>query len=232
MCAWPSCEQQCDSYNSFIHHLAAVHVLDDRSTAQCRVQMEVVESMEQKLNKERQRLQAMMQHLQMKQSPDTTTPGNGYFNALAVDSNMTDSPLVSPKSTVSPLESSPYLSVGSLTSGVPATSAHTMLQSPKPGHSLVTSAMPVHINSSMDAFIKEELDNQNEASSSTSRIRASDSNEKREIVKDEEDEETSERLAVDDDDEDTKDAEDEEAMSPKLVVDEGNACADTSVAVP
>ncbi len=38
---------------------------------------EVVDQLEAQMSKERQRLQAMMQHLQMKQSPDTTTPGNG-----------------------------------------------------------------------------------------------------------------------------------------------------------
>lgn len=41
VCVWPSCETACDSYVSFIHHLNAVHKLDDRSTAQCRVQMQV-----------------------------------------------------------------------------------------------------------------------------------------------------------------------------------------------
>uniref|UniRef100_A0A915J1J3 Fork-head domain-containing protein n=1 Tax=Romanomermis culicivorax TaxID=13658 RepID=A0A915J1J3_ROMCU len=39
----------------------------------------VVEQLETQVNKERSRLQAMMQHLHMKQSPDTTTPqGNGF----------------------------------------------------------------------------------------------------------------------------------------------------------
>lgn len=42
VCLWPSCETPCDSYVSFIHHLNAVHKLDDRSTAQCRVQMQVL----------------------------------------------------------------------------------------------------------------------------------------------------------------------------------------------
>ena len=41
------------------------HKLDDRSTAQCRVQMQVVSQLELQLAKEKNRLQAMMQHLHM-----------------------------------------------------------------------------------------------------------------------------------------------------------------------
>lgn len=41
VCLWPSCESVCDSYMTFVHHLSSVHKLDDRSTAQCRVQMQV-----------------------------------------------------------------------------------------------------------------------------------------------------------------------------------------------
>lgn len=41
VCLWPSCETMCDTYMTFIHHLNSVHKLDDRSTAQCRVQMQV-----------------------------------------------------------------------------------------------------------------------------------------------------------------------------------------------
>lgn len=44
-------------------HLNAEHTLDDRSTAQARVQMQVVSQLEIQLQKERDRLQSMMQHL-------------------------------------------------------------------------------------------------------------------------------------------------------------------------
>lgn len=37
---------------------------------------QVVEQLESQVSKEKQRLQAMMSHLQMKQSPDTTTGHN------------------------------------------------------------------------------------------------------------------------------------------------------------
>lgn len=46
------------------------HGLDDRSTAQARVQMQVVSQLEIHLQKERDRLQAMMHHLYLsKQLP-------------------------------------------------------------------------------------------------------------------------------------------------------------------
>lgn len=41
VCVWPSCEAPCDTFTAFASHLNTVHTLDDRSTAQCRVQMQV-----------------------------------------------------------------------------------------------------------------------------------------------------------------------------------------------
>lgn len=41
VCVWPSCETPCDTFAAFISHLNTAHMLDDRSTAQCRVQMQV-----------------------------------------------------------------------------------------------------------------------------------------------------------------------------------------------
>lgn len=49
-------------------HLNVEHQLDDRSTAQARVQMQVVSQLEMQLDKEKNRLQAMMDHLHMKSS--------------------------------------------------------------------------------------------------------------------------------------------------------------------
>uniref|UniRef100_A0A4W3JM82 Forkhead box P4 n=1 Tax=Callorhinchus milii TaxID=7868 RepID=A0A4W3JM82_CALMI len=49
-------------------HLSNEHALDDRSTAQCRVQMQVVQQLEIQLSKESERLQAMMAHLHMRPS--------------------------------------------------------------------------------------------------------------------------------------------------------------------
>lgn len=52
----------------FLKHLNNEHALDDRSTAQCRVQMQVVQQLEIQLSKETERLQAMMAHLHMRPS--------------------------------------------------------------------------------------------------------------------------------------------------------------------
>ncbi|KAJ8370981.1 hypothetical protein SKAU_G00110090 [Synaphobranchus kaupii] len=67
-CRWPGCEALCDDVGQFIKHLNRDHVLDDRSTAQCRVQMQVVQQLEIQLSKESERLQAMMAHLHMRPS--------------------------------------------------------------------------------------------------------------------------------------------------------------------
>ncbi|KAG8200025.1 hypothetical protein JTE90_001255 [Oedothorax gibbosus] len=80
VCKWPGCEAVCDDYHAFKKHLHHEHHLDDRSTAQARVQMQVVSQLELQLNKEKERLQAMMQHLHMKQPP-TQANGNGTERA-------------------------------------------------------------------------------------------------------------------------------------------------------
>ncbi|KAF8370431.1 fkh-7 [Pristionchus pacificus] len=77
LCGWPGCDQPIDSFNSFLNHLSTVHPLDERSALQIRQQIDLVDSLEHRLGKERTRLQAMMQHLHMKHSPDTTTPALG-----------------------------------------------------------------------------------------------------------------------------------------------------------
>ncbi|XP_064633900.1 forkhead box protein P1-B-like isoform X3 [Lineus longissimus] len=66
VCKWPGCDTPCDDYADFMKHMNNEHTLDDRSTAQARVQMQVVSQLEIQLNKERERLQAMMHHLHMK----------------------------------------------------------------------------------------------------------------------------------------------------------------------
>uniref|UniRef100_A0A8D1QMI4 Fork-head domain-containing protein n=1 Tax=Sus scrofa TaxID=9823 RepID=A0A8D1QMI4_PIG len=67
-CKWPGCETLCEDLGQFIKHLNTEHALDDRSTAQCRVQMQVVQQLEIQLAKESERLQAMMAHLHMRPS--------------------------------------------------------------------------------------------------------------------------------------------------------------------
>lgn len=74
ICKWPGCEAIFDEQQSFVKHLNGEHNLDDRSIAQARVQMQVVSQLELQLQKERDRLQAMMHHLYLsKQHLDLTT---------------------------------------------------------------------------------------------------------------------------------------------------------------
>ncbi|XP_041083328.1 forkhead box protein P4-like isoform X6 [Polyodon spathula] len=80
-CKWPGCEALCEDMGQFIKHLNSEHALDDRSTAQCRVQMQVVQQLEIQLSKESERLQAMMTHLHMR--PSEPKPFNQPLNLAA-----------------------------------------------------------------------------------------------------------------------------------------------------
>ncbi|XP_030624080.1 forkhead box protein P1a [Chanos chanos] len=66
VCKWPGCEAVFGDFQSFLKHLNTEHALDDKSTAQCRVQMQVVQQLELQLAKDKERLQAMMAHLHVK----------------------------------------------------------------------------------------------------------------------------------------------------------------------
>ncbi|XP_009885378.1 PREDICTED: forkhead box protein P2 isoform X6 [Charadrius vociferus] len=74
VCKWPGCESVCEDFGQFLKHLNNEHALDDRSTAQCRVQMQVGQQLEIQLSKERERLQAMMTHLHMRPSEPKPSP--------------------------------------------------------------------------------------------------------------------------------------------------------------
>ncbi|XP_041835430.1 forkhead box protein P1-B isoform X4 [Melanotaenia boesemani] len=74
VCKWPGCEAVFDDFHSFLKHLNNEHALDDRSTAQCRVQMQVVHQLELQLAKDKERLQAMMTHLHVKSTEPKATP--------------------------------------------------------------------------------------------------------------------------------------------------------------
>ncbi|XP_074253881.1 forkhead box protein P4 isoform X9 [Saimiri boliviensis] len=83
-CKWPGCETLCEDLGQFIKHLNTEHALDDRSTAQCRVQMQVVQQLEIQLAKESERLQAMMAHLHMR--PPEPKPFSQPVTVSAADS--------------------------------------------------------------------------------------------------------------------------------------------------
>jgi forkhead box protein P len=73
-CKWPGCEAIYDDLQSFLEHLNTEHTSDDKSTAQARVQMQVVSQLELQLQKERDRLQAMMDHLHMSKQQASPKP--------------------------------------------------------------------------------------------------------------------------------------------------------------
>uniref|UniRef100_A0A8C2WCK9 Forkhead box P1b n=1 Tax=Cyclopterus lumpus TaxID=8103 RepID=A0A8C2WCK9_CYCLU len=70
----PDARRCFDDFYSFLKHLNNEHALDDRSTAQCRVQMQVVQQLELQLAKDKERLQAMMTHLHVKSTEPKATP--------------------------------------------------------------------------------------------------------------------------------------------------------------
>lgn len=101
-----------------------MHILDERSAQQCRTQIELVDSLEHRLNKERSRLQAMMQHLHMKQSPDSTTPTLG---ALQQDAPLTSPALTEPKTESLPEQVLLLYYLYGLSSQVKRVSQHILL---------------------------------------------------------------------------------------------------------
>uniref|UniRef100_H3D4U5 Fork-head domain-containing protein n=1 Tax=Tetraodon nigroviridis TaxID=99883 RepID=H3D4U5_TETNG len=76
MCKWPGCETVFGDLQAFLKHLNSEHILDDKSTAQCRVQMQVVQQLELQLKKDKERLQAMMAHLKSSEPKPAAQPIN------------------------------------------------------------------------------------------------------------------------------------------------------------
>ncbi|XP_046895996.1 forkhead box protein P1-B-like isoform X3 [Hypomesus transpacificus] len=76
MCKWPGCETVFGDFQAFLKHLNSEHTLDDKSTAQCRVQMQVVQQLELQLKKDKERLQAMMAHLKSTEPKPAVQPVN------------------------------------------------------------------------------------------------------------------------------------------------------------
>lgn len=83
MCKWPGCETVFGDFNAFLKHLNSEHTLDDKSTAQCRVQMQVVQQLELQLKKDKERLQAMMAHLKSSEPKPAAQPVNLVSNVQA-----------------------------------------------------------------------------------------------------------------------------------------------------
>ncbi|GAB6020972.1 hypothetical protein CHUAL_003613 [Chamberlinius hualienensis] len=86
MCKWPGCEEEFQDFDSFIKHLNTEHQLDDKSTAQTRVQHQVVHQLELQLTKERERLLAMMQHLHMRTNMNSCSSASSTTSNSSISS--------------------------------------------------------------------------------------------------------------------------------------------------
>ncbi|XP_051518264.1 forkhead box protein P1-B-like isoform X3 [Myxocyprinus asiaticus] len=128
VCKWPGCEAVFGDFQSFLKHLNNEHALDDKSTAQCRVQMQVVQQLELQLTKDKERLQAMMAHLHVKSTEPKPAP-----QPVNLVSNLTLAKGTVPKTTPSmslsqsaTAPSTPLTSLPQTPSVIIPTSLHSM----------------------------------------------------------------------------------------------------------
>nr|XP_004670123.1 forkhead box protein P3 isoform X1 [Jaculus jaculus] len=63
VCKWPGCEKVFKEPEEFLKHCQVDHLLDEKGKAQCLLQREVVQSLEQQLQLEKEKLSAMQAHL-------------------------------------------------------------------------------------------------------------------------------------------------------------------------
>ncbi|KAM5221885.1 forkhead box protein P3 isoform 1-T1 [Ctenodactylus gundi] len=63
VCKWPGCEKVFEEPEDFLKHCQVDHLLDEKGRAQCLLQREVVQSLEQQLVLEKEKLGAMQAHL-------------------------------------------------------------------------------------------------------------------------------------------------------------------------
>nr|XP_007989886.2 forkhead box protein P3 isoform X4 [Chlorocebus sabaeus] len=63
VCKWPGCEKVFEEPEDFLKHCQADHLLDEKGRAQCLLQREMVQSLEQQLLLEKEKLSAMQAHL-------------------------------------------------------------------------------------------------------------------------------------------------------------------------
>lgn len=128
MCKWPGCETVFGDFKAFLKHLNSEHTLDDKSTAQCRVQMQVVQQLELQLKKDKERLQAMMAHLKSSEPKPAAQPVNLVSNVAFSQSPLPKGPppmslsqtATTPSTPLTPLSESPsVLTPNSMFTGTP-----------------------------------------------------------------------------------------------------------------
>ncbi|XP_029974941.1 forkhead box protein P1-B-like isoform X1 [Salarias fasciatus] len=128
MCKWPGCETVFGDFQAFLKHLNSEHTLDDKSTAQCRVQMQVVQQLELQLKKDKERLQAMMAHLKSSEPKPAAQPVNLVSNVSFSQTTLPKGPppmslsqsATTPSTPLTPLSESPsVLTPNSMFTGTP-----------------------------------------------------------------------------------------------------------------
>ncbi|XP_012721415.2 forkhead box protein P1-B isoform X1 [Fundulus heteroclitus] len=128
MCKWPGCETVFGDFQTFMKHLNSDHTLDDKSTAQCRVQMQVVQQLELQLKKDKERLQAMMAHLKSSEPKAAAQPVNLASNVSFAPATLPKGPppmslsqsATAPSTPLTPLSESPsVLTPNSMFTGTP-----------------------------------------------------------------------------------------------------------------
>ncbi|XP_028309398.1 forkhead box protein P1-B-like isoform X2 [Gouania willdenowi] len=129
MCKWPGCETVFGDFQAFLKHLNSEHTLDDKSTAQCRVQMQVVQQLELQLKKDKERLQAMMAHLKSSEPKAAAQPASLVSNMSFSQAALPKGPppptslsqsATAPSTPLTPLSESPsVLTPSSLFTGTP-----------------------------------------------------------------------------------------------------------------
>lgn len=130
ICNWPGCEAPCEDMAAFVKHLNTDHVLDDRSAAHARVQVQVVQQMENNLAKEKARLAAMMAHFHMAREKLAEPP-------------LPEPPVVSSHPKVSASVFSPSTPASQLLSGHPFLRSAILQGGASPAASAASSVGPV-----------------------------------------------------------------------------------------
>ncbi|XP_055882749.1 forkhead box protein P1-like isoform X4 [Biomphalaria glabrata] len=102
-CKWPNCEAHMEDFSGFIKHLNTEHQLDDRSTAQSRVQMEVVSSLESQLAFQKKVLKAMTDHLHQQTLAPPPQPSQPPLTSLSTPYSSSMSPFTPSMSAPTPL---------------------------------------------------------------------------------------------------------------------------------
>ncbi|GAU93776.1 hypothetical protein RvY_05663-2 [Ramazzottius varieornatus] len=126
VCRWLGCETPFENTTAFSKHLNKEHGLDDRSTASTRVQIQVVSQLEVQLQKEKDRLDAMLSHLHMK--PDDVAL-IGASETIVKDETESNSPTSTPPKVTPSLFGLPLYFLGNGSQHSPTTTPTSQISS-------------------------------------------------------------------------------------------------------